>query len=33
MPRDFLLKAWVDQWLRQTIERGAFAKIRGKWPN
>lgn len=31
LPRDFLFKAFVDQWLHQTLQSGAFSKIHDKW--
>jgi len=31
LPRDWLFKAFVDQWLHQTIQSGAFGKIHDKW--
>ncbi len=31
MPRDLLWKAFVDQWLHQTVASGAFAPMLEKW--
>ncbi len=31
LPRDVVLKAYVDQWLHQTIESGAFARVNEQW--
>jgi cyclohexadienyl dehydratase len=31
MPRDFVLKAFVDQWLHQSIGSGEFRAIYDKW--
>ena len=31
LPRDAALKAYVDQWLRQAIESGAFARANEQW--
>lgn len=31
LPRDLLWKAFVDQWLHQTIDSGAFARLIDKW--
>ena len=31
LPRDVALKAYVDQWLHQAIESGAFAKANEQW--
>ena len=31
LPRDLLWKSFVDQWLHQTIESGAFAVLLEKW--
>ncbi len=31
LPRDIALKAYVDQWLHQTIESGAFARADEQW--
>lgn len=31
LPRDWLFKAFVDQWLHQSIQSGAFGKIHDKW--
>ena len=31
LPRDLLWKSFVDQWLHQTIDSGAFAKLLDKW--
>jgi chorismate mutase-like protein len=31
MPRDVVLKAYVDQWLHQAIETGAFARANEQW--
>jgi cyclohexadienyl dehydratase len=31
MPRDLIWKSFVDQWLRQSIESGAFAVLLEKW--
>lgn len=31
IPRDWLFKAYVDQWLHQAIQSGAFGKIHDKW--
>lgn len=31
VPRDWLFKAYVDQWLHQAIQSGAFGKIHDKW--
>ena len=31
MPRDGVLKAYVDQWLHQAIETGAFARAHEQW--
>ncbi|MFA6313777.1 MAG: transporter substrate-binding domain-containing protein [Sterolibacterium sp.] len=31
LPRDWLFKAFVDQWLHQAIQSGAFGKIHDKW--
>lgn len=31
LPRDWLWKAWVDQWLRQTMESGSFRRVHDKW--
>ena len=31
LPRDVVLKAFVDQWLHQTIETGAFARAHEQW--
>jgi chorismate mutase-like protein len=31
LPRDVVLKAYVDQWLHQAIESGAFARAHEQW--
>ena len=31
LPRDVALKAYVDQWLHQTMESGAFARANEQW--
>ena len=31
LPRDLLWKAFVDQWLHQSVESGEFAKLLDKW--
>ena len=31
LPRDYLWKTFVDQWLHQTIASGAFAPLLKKW--
>jgi len=31
LPRDVVLKAYVDQWLRQAIESGSFARLNEQW--
>lgn len=31
LPRDVLWKAFVDQWLHQTVASGAFARLLDKW--
>lgn len=31
LPRDLLWKSFVDQWLHQSIDSGAFAKLLDKW--
>jgi len=31
LPRDWLFKAFVDQWLHQTIQSGGFGRIHDKW--
>jgi len=31
LPRDVALKAFVDQWLHQTMESGAFARLHEQW--
>ncbi len=31
LPRDWLWKAWVDQWLRQAMESGSFQRVHDKW--
>lgn len=31
LPRDWLWKAFVDQWLHQTMESGSLRKIQDKW--
>jgi len=31
LPRDGVLKAYVDQWLHQEIESGAFARLNEQW--
>jgi len=31
LPRDWLFKSFVDQWLHQAIESGAFRKIHDQW--
>ena len=31
LPRDVVLKAYVDQWLHQAIESGAFARANEQW--
>jgi len=31
MPRDVALKAFVDTWLRMSIESGAFRTLAAKW--
>ena len=31
LPRDVALKAYVDQWLHQAIESGAFARANEQW--
>ncbi len=31
LPRDDVLKAFVDQWLHQQIESGAFARVNDQW--
>lgn len=31
IPRDWLFKAYIDQWLHQAIQSGAFGKIHDKW--
>ena len=31
LPRDAALKAYVDQWLHQAIESGAFARLNDQW--
>ena len=31
LPRDVVLKAWVDQWLHQAIESGALARANEQW--
>ena len=31
LPRDVVLKAYVDQWLRQSIESGSFARLNEQW--
>lgn len=31
LPRDFALKAWVDQWLHLARESGTFTRIQIKW--
>jgi chorismate mutase-like protein len=31
LPRDVELKAFVDQWLHQTIESGSFARLNEQW--
>lgn len=31
LPRDWLFKAFVDQWLHQAVQSGAFGKIHDKW--
>ena len=31
MPRDPVLKAWIDQWLHISIESGEYARLSAKW--
>lgn len=31
LPRDFVWKAWVDQWLHQTIASGGWQRTHDKW--
>ena len=31
LPRDLVLKAYVDQWLHQTVESGEFARMNEQW--
>lgn len=31
LPPDLLWKAWVDQWLHQTIESGSYQRTQDKW--
>nr|WP_317204906.1 gamma subclass chorismate mutase AroQ [Janthinobacterium sp.] len=31
LPRDFVWKAWVDQWLHQSVENGAVRRAQEKW--
>ncbi len=31
LPRDPVLKAWIDQWLHITIESGEYARLTAKW--
>ncbi|MBJ7313786.1 gamma subclass chorismate mutase AroQ [Rugamonas sp. CCM 8940] len=31
LPRDVIWKAWVDQWLHQSLENGSLRRVQDKW--
>ncbi len=33
LPRDLVLKAWIDQWLHLSVETGEYGRLSAKWLN